>query len=144
VGDERVKNIFKKILMSVCLIFLFAGCAEKVKYEPTEVNNVGINISNVSSTGATIKIKDTNKYPHYYGYDYIIEKKVNDVWKEVTPITDDIAFSSDALLPNDHGEIEFVVDWESVYGELTSGSYRLLKNIGNKYISVEFSLPSNK
>ena len=74
---------------------MFSGCADKESpaYEPSDVpaytiientaeynvnqslSNVTITISNVTPTGATINIKDTNKEPYVYGEWYKIERK---------------------------------------------------------------------
>ena len=37
-------------------------------------------------------------------------------------------------------EITLNVDWKWLYGELPTGQYRLLKQVDNQYISVEFDI----
>lgn len=110
------------------------------KYTPTELENVSISISNISLTGATIIIKDTNEEPYTYGEWYKIEKQVNGKWVEVETIIEDYGFNSIGYLPDKNNEVKFVMDWEWLYGELPLGSYRILKEAGRKYISIEFGI----
>lgn len=109
-------------------------------YKTTELENVSISISNISLTGATITIKDTNEKPYTYGEWYKLEKEVNGKWYEVKTIVDDYGFNLIAYLPDKNNEINFEIDWEWLYGELSLGSYRILKKAGNQYISVEFGI----
>lgn len=109
-------------------------------YKPTDVENVSISISDISLTSATITIKDTNKKPYTQGEWYKIEKQVNDKWYEVETIIDNYGFNSIGYLPDKNNEVKFVMDWKWLYGELPLGSYRILKEVGNQHISVEFNI----
>lgn len=115
------------------------------KYEPITVENVSISISNISSTGATITIKDTNKEKHTYGQWYKIEKQANGKWYELNTLINNYAFISIGYLPDKNNEVKFVMDWKSLYGKLPLGNYRILKQANEKIISVEFSIekPTN-
>lgn len=112
----------------------------KTTYVPSELENVSISISNISLTGATIIIKDTNKKTYTYGAWYKIEKQVDEEWKEVKTIRDDYAFNSIAYLPDENNEVKFEMDWEWLYGELPIGSYRILKQVNGEIISIEFGI----
>ena len=109
-------------------------------YTPTEIKNVSISISDISLTGATIIIKDTNNNPYTYGEWYKLEKQVDGKWYDVKTIIENYGFNSIVYLPDKNNEVKFDIDWEWLYGELPLGSYRILKGIDNKYISVEFSI----
>lgn len=111
-----------------------------VVYEATEVENVSISISDISLTGATITIKDTNLEPYVYGEWYKLEKEINGKWYEVETIIKDYGFNSIAYLPDNNDEITFVMNWEWLYGKLSLGSYRILKEVGNRHISVLFDI----
>ncbi len=130
------------VLFSVllCISGLLTGCSKESVYQPSEVENVSISIDDISPTGATVTIKDTNTEAHVYGELYIIEKETFGKWYEMKPIISNYAFNGSGYLPNEKGEIEFKVDWEWLYGELPSGNYRLLKQVDQKYISVEFNV----
>ena len=49
---------------------------DESNYVISDINNVSISIYDVSNSGATIIIKDTNKTPYVYGSWYKIEKLV--------------------------------------------------------------------
>ena len=61
---------------------------EASKYIGTNIKNVSISISDISLTGATIIIKDTNEQPYTYGEWYKIEQQINGKWYELKPIID--------------------------------------------------------
>ena len=105
-----------------------------------KIENVSIDIYDISPTGATIIIRDINKKPYSYGQWYKIEKKMDGKWAEVKTLIDNYGFNEMAYIPNDNGEVKFVMDWTKLYGELPLGSYRILKQVDNKYISVEFAV----
>lgn len=109
-------------------------------YNVTDIENVSISISNISLTGATIIIKDTNKKPYTYGEWYKIEKQVNGKWYEIKPIIENYGFNSIGYLPDKNNEVKFVMNWEWLYGKLPLGSYRILKEVGKQYIGVEFGI----
>ena len=136
----------KKFLVIVLLLvyetILFVGCSKESTYQPTELENVSISISDVSPTGATIIIKDTNNTPYIYGEWYKIEKEKDGKWYDIETVIDDYCFESIGYIPNDNKEVKYTIDWEWLYGELPVGNYRLLKNIDSQYISIEFNVAS--
>ena len=141
-----MKKYLALILALVCMGLVFAGCAEDADaskepaFQETAVENVSIKISDVSPTGATVVIKDTNAQPYLYGSWYEIEKKDNGNWAEVDTVIEDFAFDLLGYIPDDNGEVKFTIDWKWLYGELPSGNYRLVKQANSQEIFVEFSL----
>ena len=115
-------------------------------YIPTEVENVSISISDISLTGATIIIKDTNVSKYTYGEWYKLEKEIDGKWYEVKTIIENYGFNSIGYNVDENNEIKFVINWEWLYGKLPLGSYRIIKQSHNKYISIPFSIAetSNK
>lgn len=109
-------------------------------YNVTDIENVSISISDISLTGATIIIKDTNKNPYTYGQWYKIEKQINGKWYEVKTIIENYGFNSIGYLPDKNNEIKFIMNWEWLYGHLPLGSYRIIKEVGKQYIGVEFGI----
>lgn len=109
-------------------------------YKITDVENVSIGIFDISLTGATVIIKDTNKNPYTYGEWYKIEKEVNGKWYEVEPLKENYGFNEIGYLPDKNNEVKFVIDWSMLYGELPLGNYRILKQVNNKYISIDFGI----
>ena len=110
----------------------FISFGENNEYIKTDVDNVSIKISDISTKGATITIKDTNKTPYTYGAWYKIEKQENGEWKEVEPIIDNYGFNSMGYLVDKNNEVKFVINWEWLYGILPLGSYRILKKVNNQ------------
>lgn len=109
-------------------------------FKTTKIKNVSIDISDISLTGATITIKDTNQNPYTYGEWYKIEKEIDGKWYEVKTIIDDYGFNDIGYLVDENNQVKFVIDWEWLYGKLPLGSYRILKQVNNQYISIEFGI----
>jgi len=114
----------------------------KSTFITTEVENVSINISDISLTSATLIIKDTNNSPYTYGEWYKIEKQIDGNWYELKTKKKDYVFNEIGYLPDKNNEVKFVIDWKELYGELALGSYRILKQVDNQYISIEFGVAS--
>ena len=134
----------KKSVTVLCLLLLliFAGCSQsKSSYIPTEVENVSISIADISPTGATITVKDTNEEPYIYGEWYKIEENKNGEWYDVSTIIDNYGFTDIGYLADAYNdEVIFEINWQWLYGELKEGNYRLLKEVNRQHISVEFSI----
>ena len=98
----------------------------------------------LTSTSMVIIIEDLNDEKLVFGEEFYIEKKDNDKWIILDPITDDYGFNEIGYLVGDDNKLEMKQDWSKIYGKLDKGNYRLVKNVyrGNQflYISVEFSL----
>ena len=69
-----------------------------------------------------------------------MEKENGGTWIRVEPIIDNYGFTMIGYLPDENDEVVFDLNWEWLYGELPKGSYRLLKRVDDKYISVTFDL----
>ena len=139
-----MKKFFAVVLTIFCVVILFTGCSKESAYKPTEVENVSISISNVSSTGATVMIKDINKEPFVYGEWYKIEKEKDGEWYDVKTVISSYAFNDLGYLTDNTGEVKFTIDWEWLYGKLPSGNYRLLKEVASQYISIEFCVTATE
>lgn len=116
------------------------GNNQQTTLTPTEVKNVSIDIYDISTTGATIVIKDTNKEPYVYGSWYKLEKEVDEKWYDVEPLIDNYGFNEMGYEVDKNNEVKFVMNWEKLYGELSFGSYRILKKVNNQYISIDFGI----
>ena len=69
-----------------------------------------------------------------------IEKEVNGKWYEVELLKENYGFNEIGYLPDKNNEVKFVIDWSMLYGELPLGNYRILKQVNNKYISIDFGI----
>ena len=75
----------KKFIAILCIlasIFGIFGCSDS-SYQVTEVANITMSISDVSSVGATVTITDTNNNQEMYGEWYEIEKEINGKWRKI-------------------------------------------------------------
>ena len=96
----------------------------------------------LTKSGATIIITDTNEIKYTYEEYYKLEKRIDHVWYELKP-NSNATFNEMGYLVDDNNELEMDIDWSKVYGNLTSGKYRIIKRIYDgeyKYFSVEFDL----
>jgi hypothetical protein len=116
------------------LCFPLLGCindliklGKKSKYEISD-NLVSMSIkegtlTNISAT--VILVNHTDKKFKYGGF-YSIEYKKNGDWYEIKPIGEmNFAFIAYVLNPNMTEEI--AINWETAYGKLPSGDYRIIK-----------------
>lgn len=115
-------------------------CEYYNRREITNVENVSISISDISLTGATITIKDTNKKPYVYGEWYRIEKEDNGEWFALETKIQNYGFNDLGYEVGKNNEVKFVIDWQELYGELPLGSYRIVKQVNNQYIYVDFGI----
>lgn len=113
---------------------------EETVYATTEVENVSTTISDISLTGATITIKDTNENKYTYEEWYVIEKEIDGKMYSIPTKVKDYGFNSIGYTVDENNEVKFVIDWEWLYGELPQGSYRIIKKSHDKYISIPFNI----
>ncbi len=119
--------------------------AEEIeKVYDRNMDNVKIEITQASSTGATIIITDNNKVPYIWKEDYKIEQKENDKWEEVKA-TSDITFSDEVYERDNNNQIKQEINWSNTYGTLQTGTYRIVKyvytvNSDMYFESTEFTI----
>lgn len=100
----------------------------------TDINNVIMTIKEgtLTKTSATVIITDTNETPYSaYGVDYIIEKKKNNSWVELKPLSsfsEDSSYNENAVIMGENKVLEMSLDWSKRYGTLDNGKYRIVKN----------------
>lgn len=101
----------------------------KENAELNEADGVSMTIKKGTLTrkSATVVISDTNgKEANIYGESFQIDKKENEEWQEVD-IVHNGYFHDMAYYVDNDGKLEFVCDWEYMYGELENGEYRIVK-----------------
>ena len=136
-----MKKGLSLVLALVCALALFAGCS---RFQPTDVENVSMKITDASSKGATLTIKDSNEEKFVYGEWYKIVKVEDGNWLELETLTGRLTFDELAYVPDSKGIVEFTINWEATYGELPAGTYRLMKDVNSRYISAEFVVKETK
>ena len=109
----------------------------------SEQKNVGSVLLEVkadtrTSKGATFIIKNTTDEEYAYGPTYTIEKFENQAWTEIDTLTGEpLTWNSIVYSLKANEEKEFIIDWSLGYGELKSGTYRLVKSDLRKANSPE-------
>ena len=134
----------KKFILFLFVLAILTGCAEQpipsTQIQQTQVENVTIQISDISSSGANLVITDTNPEPYVYGEWFKLQKEVNGQWQDVPPVVDNYGFHEIGYLPNNKGEVTFVINWEWLYGKLPAGTYRIFKEVNRQEILIEFEI----
>ena len=137
-------NCHENSSMQIVLKWKKYSCDNSVKevnvYATSEVENVSATISDISLTGATITIKDTNLTKYTYGEWYVIQKEENGKWYNIPTKVKEYGFNSIGYEVDENNEVKFVIDWKWLYGELSQGSYRIIKESHGKYISIPFNI----
>ncbi len=108
--------------------------------QPTEIENITIEIKEgtLTRTGATVIITDLSKKINTYSNEYRIDQKMNGRWK----ILKGNGSWSDLVPPSPDRNNQIVTEfnWESEYGELKPGEYRIATPVNSDYIAVEFTI----
>ena len=131
----------KKYLFLLCFICLLTACSKvsEADWPPSTfetVNNLeGVTLSvkqsSVSSTGLTVVMSNRTDRSMSYGEFFSLDKKVNDNWVEVPVIGG--GFDDSTLHINAKHTKEWDINWEWLYGELTKGDYRIIKEVFDSY-----------
>ena len=108
----------------------------------TVVNDDSMSIKEgtLTNSGFTLIITNLSNNEIILGEEYRIDKKKNGKWKPLTPIIDNYGFIDIGYILKPNDDFETKIDWKWLYGELETGEYRLIKDVNDKYVSVEFKL----
>ena len=167
-----MKKIFAGILCSA-LIAAFSGCkpdpdnmdgsygnndgtvvpaeiGEKSIVKIAETDDISFYIAELYSDGAEAHIENNSDMTIHWGSEYNIEKKENDEWYTLEPVTDSYAWTMEQRGIADGESIQKEkYHWDWLYGDLPAGDYRIIKTFSlynndklEKYINLaaEFSI----
>ena len=89
----------------------------------------------------TVEISNSSGEEFMHGRPYSLNVLLDEAWYEIPPAPSlgQWGFSSDALAIQDGAVIEHEFDISRIYGDLPTGTYRVLFN----RLSVEFTVPTN-
>lgn len=118
------------------------------KYEGDNAINIFMNIKEgtLTPTSATIIIKDLSGKKNLFYNNYYICKKENNNWIPLEYITKNVTETLEPHFMNEDGILEIEAKWETVYGKLIPGKYKLVKYAtsqedGKEYaFSVDFTI----
>ncbi len=141
------------LILAFFFLLAFADSLEKVEEKKLHLlkdTSMVIKEGTLTSTGATVIIISTNKDElHTYGKSYKIERYENAEWVPVKPIVDNYVFTLEAYYVDSDGILEMDIPWETLYGKLDAGRYRIVKDaaidkdgayVGKGYVYAEFVL----
>jgi hypothetical protein len=108
---------------------------QPTKYET--INNfddvkMTIKEGSVLPSGLTVVFENASQYQCIFGEFFILEKKINGAWYEVAVTINGNYGFRDIGYDLAAGEVrEKEVDWQWLYGDLSNGEYRIVKDILN-------------
>ena len=82
----------------------------------------------LTKTSAIVIITDINKQKYDYGTSFRIDVKENDSWEEVEKIGP-AHFTAIAYLVDENKKLELKQNWSHIYGKLSKGEYRIVKDV---------------
>ena len=129
----------KYIISIMFILCLLTGCNDNKVYQEQTLNKVSISINDITSTGATISIKDTNEKPYIYGSWYEIEKEVDNSWEKLE-VKNEASFTDMGYNVDSNNIVEFEMNWEDYYGSLEPGNYRIVKKVNDTYLYTYFKI----
>lgn len=94
----------------------------------TIVENIHVEVlsNTVTNSSATINITDINAHQSVWYENYIIQVKDNNNWKEATKVSESPNNSEEVYILDEEGRLTQEINWSENYGELTSGTYRII------------------
>ena len=91
----------------------------------------------ITNKTAEILITDNNNEQYGWGVEFRVQQKVNEEWKELDYISDDLSWIEIAYELNENNQVKMKVNFEKYYGTLESGTYRIVKPVyDNRYIDL--------
>ena len=132
-------------------------------------NNVSVSNINVTQTGISFEIKDTNEYKYEYTNTYTLFKKNPEaeqvkapsmpivtgnttssyegsgipLWEEASKVSD--VNSEDTVTSENIAEdtVRKICDWTNIYGKLETGEYDFSLTVEGFYIRIKFTVNEN-
>lgn len=141
----------KTILIMVLAlnILLLVGCGQKLGEEFTEEVNTleGVSLTvdaeSAASSGITYTLDNQSDKDINFGQNYSLQMEKDGKWYQVES-RDPMAVTLELLwLPAGTSDT-YEIKWDSSYGKLSSGHYRIVKNVSDEengyYLAGEFQL----
>ncbi len=137
-----MKRAILTILICGVMVLGLTGCGKtKNGFDIGSKSDIQISEKDVSlsikegtlkNTGATLILENNSNTSIVYGNPYWIENEENEEWFKVKTINDlNFTLPEFGCYPNEKKEIN--IDWEYGYGKLSSGKYRIVKDVDFEY-----------
>lgn len=115
----------------------------KEKTKPS-IENITIEVlpNTITKESVTILITDNNENKYSWGEPYKVQKKTSEGWKTLPSVSDMLTWTMVAYIPDENNQIKQKLNIKACYGELSEGTYRIVKNNGNseEIYSNEFEI----
>lgn len=145
--------------MLVGILLMLVACAEDDLFKVGEKSNddmqnelvsLTIKEATLTKTKATFMMENHTDETYTYGEPFSIEKAVDGVWHQLETV-DELNFIAIGYDVEAKKSNEISIDWESTYGNLPNGTYRLVKYVfaetdlavtddDQVYIGAEFTI----
>ena len=150
-----MKKILTILVCTLIILSLSACAIRKNEFDIGKESNIevvekGVSLlikeNTLTKTGATLILKNDSDVVIQYGEPYEIEIKKDGKWHKINV---ELNFIMPAYSVNAKESKEIELNWSYGYGKLTSGNYRIIKDINIKnaegsyekfYVSAEFSI----
>lgn len=134
----------KKILLLIISIFALVtltGCASSSRMgnmveSAPKMDNITIELKSLSDKKAVFTVTNNTANSYYYRPDDSLEKKENNEWKIVPPV-ESMSYAAVIETLDAYNSIEVTLDIEFVYGKLSSGTYRFVKEFTNEEEAIK-------
>lgn len=112
--------------------------ADEVEFNRNPENvTIEILSDTISNTSVEILITDNNVDQYGWGVEFRVQEKVDNEWKDLDYISDDLAWIDIAYELNEDNQLTEKLDIEKYYGKLNNGIYRIVKPVyDGEYIDI--------
>ena len=112
--------------------------ADEVEFSRNPENvTIEILSDTISNTSVEILITDNNVDQYGWGVEFRVQEKVDNEWKDLDYISDDLAWIDIAYELNENNQLTQKLDIEKYYGKLNNGIYRIVKPVyDNGYVDI--------
>lgn len=130
------------VLAITCAIVFIPNYAEPINL--AENITMEIKEGTLTKTGATIVITDLSGKNNTFNKEFRIDQKRGGKWYTLKDKSKNEVDVVAGQKGEENKKLEQELNWEKNYGTLSDGKYRIVKEINNKDIVVEFEIESLK
>ena len=138
-------------VLIVCIIGIVVMSqlvSNEVEFNPADNVTMEIVDGTLTNTGATIVITYLSGEDNTYGAWYRIDKLEDGKWYELEDkIAGENAWIAIGYKTDENNQLQLDIGWESLYGALESGKYRIVKDFSNgknpydvRHVAAEFTI----
>ena len=130
------------VLAITCAIVFIPNYAQPI--DLAEDITMEIKKGTLTKTGATIVITDLSGKNNTFSKEFRIDQKRGGKWYTLKDKSKNKVNVVAGQKGEENKKLEQELNWEKNYGTLSDGKYRIVKEINNKDIVVEFEIESLK